>query len=301
MGTLVILGHSGDICCRKVQERLLGRARRVIYLQEDRLFPELGFAWEVQGRTRRGVVRFGEQEVEFGEIDAVLARFFGVPVSPAAYQSADGRYVSSEWNALAMAWTSELSCTVINRVRPELWYRPSMNVPALASLAPGAPFKRPRMMVTTRLDDARAFLKSCGGRVRYEPLTQPSAYVIEGENGLEKLGALAGTLPFHLAEVVEGDRFDVFVVGDSVVLTSAGGSLAWAPQGSVTHDSRGIAEVLGLTFCRLALVRAASGDWFCLGAERIPQLYDVDEDVQSLVVGHLAGSLAGDVAKERKP
>src|SRR5262249_49879271 len=140
--------------------------------------------------------------------------------------------------------------------------------------------------------DARDFQRSCGGRVRYEPLTQPVGYRVDGAEGLQKLGALAGTLPFHLTEVVEGDRVEVFVVGDHVVMMGTDGSVARDRPDQVAGDARAVARALGLSFCRLALVRAADSDWFLLGAERIPQLYDCGADVQDLVVEHLADLLA---------
>jgi len=263
----------------------------VLFLPEDQVLPGLGFAWEVQGRTLRGVLRFNGTEVGFGEIDAVLARFYGVPVSPEAYATTDGRYVSSEWNALAVAWTSELACPVVNRLRPELWYRMSLNAPALAALAPGGPFRRARVLVTTREAEARDFQGRCGGRVRYEPLTHPVGYRVDGPAGLGKLAALSGTLPLSLTEVIEGERFGAFVVGDRVVLAAADGSSAGQPPGPVAADAVALAGALGLAFCRLALVGAPGGEWFCLSLERLPQFYDCDGDVQDLVVGHLAGLL----------
>jgi len=292
MGTVLILGHSGDLCCREVRERLLGRGCPVLYLPEDRLLPGLDFVWEVQGRTLRGRARYGGQVAAFEEIGAVLTRSYGIPVSPEAFATPDGRYVSAEWNALTMAWLAALPCPVVNRLRPELWYRVSLNVPALAALAPAAPFKRPRTMVTTRIEDGRAFQRRCGGRVRYEPLTQRVGYRVDGEEGLGKLAALAGTLPFQVTEVIDGEPVEAFVVGDHVVMMAADRSAERRSQGRAADDARQVARALGLAFCRLTLVRAAGGDWYLLGAERIPQLYDCGEDVQDLVAEHLADLLA---------
>src|SRR5438874_10542316 len=103
MWTVLILGHSDDLCCHKVQERLLGRGCRVLYLPEDRILPGLDFVWEVQGTSLRGRVGYDGQQVELQAIDAVLGRSYGVPVSPETFATTDGRYVSSEWNALTMA------------------------------------------------------------------------------------------------------------------------------------------------------------------------------------------------------
>jgi hypothetical protein len=301
MGTILILGHGDDLCCSKVQERLLSRGCQVLYLPEDRILPGLDFVWEVQGRTLRGRMGYGGQQAEFEEIDAVLTRSYGIPVSPETFATTDGRYVCSEWNALTMAWLASLPCRVVNRLRPELWYRVSVNVPALASLVPGAPFKRPRTMVTTRVEDARDFQRRCGGRVRFEPLTQPVGYRVDGEEGIRKLAALAGTLPFQLTEIVEGERVEAFVVRDRVVMMGLDRSVVPEPPGHAADDARAIARALGLAFCRLALVHAAGDSWYFLGAERIPQLYDCGEDVQDLVVEHLADLLATGPGERGRP
>jgi|GEM_PF-4194039 len=300
MGVVLILGHSDDLCCRKVQEQLLGRGRQVLYLPEDRILPGLDFTWEVHGRTLRGRVRYGGQQAEFEEIDAVLTRSYGVPVSLETYATTNGRYVSSEWNALTMAWLASLPCPVVNRLRPELWYRVSLNVTVLAALVPAAPFKRPRTMVTTRIEDARDFHRRCGGRVRYEPLTQRVGYRVDSDEGLGKLAALSGTLPFQVSEVLDGEPFEAFVVGEHVVMMGADRSVAHEPPGHAAGDAREVVRALGLTFCRLALIHAAGDDWYILGAERIPQLYDCGEDVQNLVVEHLAEVLTTD-GEERRP
>ena len=94
-------------------------------------------------------------------------------------------------------------------------------------------------MVTTVEADARGFQKRCGGRVRYEPITQPLSYKVEGEAGLEKLAGLSGTLPFHLTEVIDGDHFDAFVVGDRVLLAAADGAPAAGLAHVVADDARG--------------------------------------------------------------
>jgi len=70
------------------------------------------------------------------EISGVLNRGYGVPVTAGEYETSDGRYLTAEWNALTAAWLDLMPCTVVNRLRPELWYRPRLNVADLATLAP---------------------------------------------------------------------------------------------------------------------------------------------------------------------
>src|SRR4051812_15694118 len=102
MGKVLILGHDGDHCCVRVRDRLTERGREVLFLPENRALPGLDFAWEVQGRTLRGRVRYEEGQETFDEIDGVLARSYGIPVSAETFATTDGRYVSAEWNAVVM-------------------------------------------------------------------------------------------------------------------------------------------------------------------------------------------------------
>jgi hypothetical protein len=149
-------------------------------------------------------------------------------------------------------------------------------------------------------EDARDFHGRCDGRVRYEPLTQRVGYRVDNDEGLGKLAALAGTLPFQVSEVLDGERFEAFVVGEHVVMMRADGSMAHEPPGHAARGAREVVRALGLAFCRLALIHAAGDDWYVLGAERIPQLYDCGEDVQNRVVEHLAEVLTID-GEERRP
>jgi hypothetical protein len=72
-------------------------------------------------------------------------------------------------------------------------------------------------------------------------------------------------------------------------------------MGRAAADACETARALGLVFCRLALVRTAGGDWYCLGVERIPQIYDGAADVQHLVVEHLADLLSAGDGRRGRP
>src|SRR5215831_8322296 len=133
------------------------------FLPEDQLLPGLRLTWRPSGAEPDGLIAFKDRQVNFADIGAVLSRFYGIPVQPGEFETTDGRYVSAEWNALLMAWLSRMPCRVVNRLRPELWYKRHLNVPDLASLVPEMRFKRPRTLITTIIDEAHAFCESVGG------------------------------------------------------------------------------------------------------------------------------------------
>ena len=52
-----------------------------------------------------------------------------------------------------------------------------------------------------------------------------------------------------------------------------------------------LATRLGVTFCALRFVKNAGGEWYCLGVDLMPALYECADEVRTAVVGHLANAL----------
>lgn len=301
MGVILILGRAEDLCCQRVLERLARDGRETLFLPEDKLLPQMAFAWTPADGAGR--VRFEGREVLFSEVEGVLYRFYGIPLPAEEFGTADGRYVCSEWNALWMAWLNSPHKTVhgpvINRLRPDLWYKTFLNTPTLAALVPGLPFARPQTLVTTSPDAARSFRRSLAGAVTYTALSGSSPYPIQGEEELEKLLALNGTLPLHLTEEVTGQRFEAFVIGGRVTLVGPDGDLCGSPPPTLADRCVQIGTRLGLAFFQLSLVAGTGDEWYCLGLDRVPQLYSCGPDAQAEIVERLTSLLTGPEGQER--
>ena len=295
MGVILILGRTEDLCCNMVMERLTQDGREALLLTEDRLLPQMAFSWTPADGG--GSIRVEDREVRFSEVDGVLYRFYGIPLAAEEFGTADGQYISSEWNALWMAWLNmpaeALPCPVVNRLRPDLWYKTHLNTAALAALLPDLPFARPRTLVTTSPEAARAFRRSLGGPVTYAALSGSSSYPIRDEEEFEKLTALNGTLPLHLTEEVAGRRCEAFVIGEAVTLVGQDGTLCGPAPSALADRCARIGMRLGLAFFQISLVEAAGGDWHCLSLDRMPQIYGCGPDAQGEIVGRLAALLAG--------
>ena len=299
MGVILILGRAEDPCCQGVLERLARDGRETLFLPEDRLLPQMEFAWTPADGGGR--VRFEEREVPFSEVDGVLYRFYGIPLPAEDFGTVDGRYVCSEWNALWMAWLNSpsrtLACPVVNRLRPDLWYKTSLNGPALAALVPDLPFARPRTLVTTSPDAARSFRRSLAGPVTYTALSGSASYLIRGEEDFEKLLALNGALPLHLTEEVAGRQCEAFVIGGRVTLVGPDGALCGTPPALADRCAQ-VGSRLGLAFFRLSLVAGAGDEWHCLGLERVPQLYSCGPEAQAEIIERLAALLTSPAGQE---
>ena len=289
MGYILIVGRAEDACCQLVQERLTSLGRETIFLQENQLFPGLRLVWHLDNGNSEGSVGQARQTARLAEIDGVLARFSGFPVSAEEFQTADGQYLCSEWHALMRGYLRALPCPVINRVPPELWYKPSLSIPDLLSLVPGLKFKLPKTLVATRFEDARAFFHECGGPIRYSPLTGLSNYLVDSEDSLAKLEAVSKLLPLCLSEVVPGEAVDAYVVGTGLIWDSAHPEVR--PGGALAEHCLEIAASLGLAFCQFVLVRSRQDEWYCLGLSCMPDPILCGDEVREKLTERLARTL----------
>jgi hypothetical protein len=290
---VVVIGRDEDLCCQLVRELLRQQGADVVYLPEDRLFPGLRFAWRINGDRSQGRVDFGGRGADFSAIGAVLARAYGIPVSAEEYGHKNGQYLSAEWNGLLQGWLADFQGRVVNRLRPELWYKSSLSGAALLALMPAFPFRLPRALTTTRIDDARSFYDACvaNGGMRLSPLTQPGSYVIAETGDLEKVAKLSGLIPFRLTEIVRGEVIDVFVIGNEVIVVAADSGKAISADSTLKDRCTAIGRAFSLDFFQLKLVHAGEGEWYCRQLDTTPDLAWHDGQVQQAVAQKLATHL----------
>lgn len=287
MRDLMIIGREEDLCCKIVRKQLEERGRDVLWLPEDRLFPGMDFVWRVWEKDSGGFARYADRQAAFDNIDAVLGRFYGIAVTPEVYATRDGSYLCSEWSALATAWLSALPCRVINRLKPELWYKVKLNLPSLCALVPDLRFDIARTMITTRFEDCVAFYNRCDRRARYVPLTQTISYPLNNPDDLACLDKLTGTLPIQLIEDVEGERVEAFVIGSKILAVGDDGKRRADVFTAVVSGCQDIAERLGLAFCKVTLKLNGRTAW-CLEADRFPDFHSIPAEIQDEIGSELA-------------
>lgn len=290
MSVVLIIGRNGDLCCELVREHLARSGQDVRFLPEDQLFPGLQFVWQAPSATD-GRVGYENWETRFGDLRGVFNRSSGVPVKSEDYETKDGQYISAEWHATLMAWLDRLGCPVINRVRPPLWYKTYLNVPDLLALTPVTGFAAPATLLTSRFDEAESFCRRLLGGAIYSPLTQPGRYPIRTEEDIDKLKVLSATFPIHLVEQVAGDGWKAFVAGDSVVPIRPDGEIDDDFPAEVRARCLNLATMLGLSFLQLSLVRTPDDQWYCLGLDRVPHLYECTPPAQQEVTRRVAAGL----------
>ncbi len=291
MKRTLIIGREEDSCCKLVQERLSLRGKKTLLLREDRLFPGMDFHWKLDGLKQDGRVEYDGVNIDFESFDGALARFYGVPISAERYSEKDGKYISSEWNALALAWMSAMPCKVINRVKPELWYKSVLNIPSLRAMLSGVPLKTPRMMISTDFKECLSFYERCCGRIIYSVLTQGIDYPIENKKDFERLSGLSGTLPVQLIEYISGKRLEVFVVGNRTLINCNEDESASSDISRISRECIGITKALGLNFCRISLIIDSQGDAWFTGVDRMPHFFWLNPCLQAKIAEALADEL----------
>jgi hypothetical protein len=293
VGFTLVIGREDDLCCRLVRDRLEIAGKQFVFLPENELFPGLNFQWELRKGKSHGSLGYGSpsasEPIPFDQIDGVLARFSGITTSPEEHQTKDGQYLNAEWHALARGYMHSLPCAVVNRLRPELWYKMRLTVPDMMALVPGMRFQLPRTTVTTRFADARAFFEQCQPGMNYSPLSMPSRYPIEGTRQLEKLEPLSGFLPLCLTEIVPGDVVQAFVVGSEVIFD--GPAHDAAAHRLAADCCREAAAALGLTFCEFELVKTPDDTWYCFGIHCMPHLFGCTPETRTAIINQLLVSL----------
>jgi hypothetical protein len=267
--SFLIIGKQADPCCGLVAEYIQSNAHRVLLLPESDLFPRLGFSWMPPSG---GTITWNDVQLSLSEIAGVLYRGDGRPVTSDEYQTSEGRYLTAEWNALTMAWLDRMPCPVVNRLKPELWYRPRLNVADLATVAPSLRELLPPMLVTTQRDEIRRFWAAHPGDMFYTPLTSCAEYPVRNDADLDSMETLCGALPVQLIKLEERARLNCFVTADDVVFLGNDGAIAQPPSSDLTLRCIAAGKALGILFYKLSLVARPRGGWYCIGLDRLPSL-----------------------------
>jgi hypothetical protein len=202
------------------------------------------------------------------EIDSVFVRSTGW-LDPAGWELADHAYMQSETQAALLACLAGLSCPVINRASPALWYRPLNSLLAWLPLLRRCGLPAPETIVTDDPDEARAFgrrLETAGvpGAV-CASLTRCAAWLV-GPTDWEGLAAVQARMPVCLTEP-HGRTRAVCVVGRAVIWDGQPDSAEAALEPRLLH----LAAEAGLDFLEIATAPVRDGPAVVL-VEPLPRL-----------------------------
>src|SRR3954470_21676717 len=193
----LLLGHDGDLCCRRVRDALEGRgwATQVV---ANPLVDPARFSWRLDNERSLTSLAF-EREPPFADDDiaGVLVRSAGW-IDPAGWEPGDLPYVQAESQSALLAWLWSLHCPVVNRYTPAVWYRPRAPLLSWHRALGRSGLPIPETLVTNANGEAREFgrrLRALGMEgVVYGALTGDGRSLIASEDdwsGVTQLQRLA--------------------------------------------------------------------------------------------------------------
>jgi hypothetical protein len=249
----LLLGHSKDLCCAGIFNRLEARGLPVRIVAAP-LAPPARLTWRLDAA---GLASSLYPDAPDTGIAGVLLRDIGW-LEPDGWDEADHTYMQAELRAVTLAWLAGLACPVINRPDAALWYRAGAPLLAWRALLRRSGLPLPEVIVTSDPAEARAFRRrlAMGGVAGavYAPLTEAAAYLLADDDAWERLAALQVRAPVCLAEP-HGATTLACIVGKAVIWDRAPPPEAVALEPALSR----FAAAAHLTFVEIALAPVRRG------------------------------------------
>lgn len=272
--TFLVIGSPDDYCCEQVSRILKEEGQNVLFIHENSL-TNIVCSWKFPSS---GYVRYGQQNADIQDILGVLNRLrkwrFG--------SDEDEQYAMYEWKGAMLALLHSLQAPVINKPRPEFWYRESRSTFDHVLTLFEFGLKPPKSIVTDALSDAHTFLSKHDGRVFLHPLSS-FEYIYEiGDRMADRaLDKLAGKLPLRLVEYAEGERLEAYAIGGKIIAADSHGKLA--DLGSKFERTlRSLQSILDIIFFQVHLVEA-QGEYYCLGLDDMPVYGWCEQELREII------------------
>jgi hypothetical protein len=251
------------------------------------------FAWWLNNdRSASRLILDDETLVADDQITGVLVRSWGW-IDPIGWQPNDLAYMQAEVQAALLAWLWSLSCPVVNRYPPAIWYRP--NVPLLSwyPLLRSCGLPVLETLVTNVEQEARTFGQESAPErkagVVYGPLSSNVHYLVTSDEDWNGLAAMQRYTPVSLAYPHGAAQF-VCVVGEQVVWEGEPSSEVFNLEQALCR----FATVAGLTFVEIALAPTSSG-MGVIAVEPHPRLEHFGAAVQKDIVERIVQLLTAKI------
>jgi hypothetical protein len=233
-----------------VNELLTTQDQSVLIISNPLLDP-CSFDWRLTNGESKSRLLWNGITVFDHEIESVFVRTFGW-IDPTGWQKDDLAYMQSETHAALLAWLSSLSCPVVNRYSPDIWYRPKPPLLFWQPLLRRSGLRIIETLITNEPEEANNFrqqLNSSGiaGAV-YNSLTNELSYLVTEEeewNGIKRMQERSPVCITH----PHGEPVFVCVVGDEMIWNDGSPT----NMRSVGPFLAAFAKNAGLTFVELAL------------------------------------------------
>jgi len=179
------------------------------------------------------------------EIAGVLVRW-DAWLDPEGWSLDDWTYAQTETQSALLGWFWSLECPVINRYRPDPWFRPKAPLVYWQPILARCGLATPEIVATNLPAEARAFGESSGAV--YSPMLGVTSYLLAGPEDWSGLEAMQRKTPVYLTRPHGAVRL-ACVVGPDVIWDGTAPDEA----GDLEPGMHRLATDTGLAFIELAL------------------------------------------------
>jgi hypothetical protein len=282
----LLLGSERDPWCSGVRRAVQARGDEA-RIVENPLIQPAWFSWRLDSERSVSHLAWDDKQAN---IDGVLVRGGGW-IDPAGWGSDDLAYVQAETQATLLAWLASLSCPVVNRYQPALWYRPQLSIVFWRPWLRACGLLTPPTLVSNVEQETLAFRRRLAAEgipgAIYRPLTSDRQYLLATEEDWTGLAAVQTRAPVCLTYPHE-EPVTVCVVGDQLVWNVDPPADASALEPALLR----FAATTGLAFVEFAVARASEA-LHVAAVEHFPHFERFTQAAQDRIVAALVELLVG--------
>lgn len=284
---VLILANEHDYCSYAIYEQLKSEEKKVLLIPEMDFVSKTRFNWKFNN-SLSGYLQYGSSFLTFSEISGVLMRYVGAWQQSKDVVAEDITYVASERRAAFLAWLHSLLCPVVNRPLPKAIIGEFPSSFDLFEIINQTGLKTHRTLITNNYQEARDFHKICENKTIYSPLSASSKYML-GDEDMEKIRPIIKVLPVSLHEQLEGEKSEVFIIGQKVLIETSSDKKATLPK-NIKEEIIKLNQKLGLVFSKIKILRRKS-DYYCLSIDNYPQYFKCSEELKNKINRELLNQL----------
>ncbi len=291
----LLLGSERDPCCSGVRRALHARGytARIV---ENPLIQPARFSWRLDSAHSVSRLAWDDEQAEIATIEGVLVRGGGW-IDPAGWRLDDLAYVQAETQAALLAWLASLSCPVVNRYQPALWYRPQLSIVFWRPWLRACGLLTPPTLVSNVEQDTLAFRRGLAAEGNpgaiLRPLTSDQQYLLARDEDWTGVVAVQTRTPVCLT-YPHDEPVTVCVVGDQFVWNVDPPADATAVEQALFR----FATASGLAFVEIALARASDA-LHVVAVEHFPHFERFTKAAQERIVAALVELLVGPGARSQ--
>jgi hypothetical protein len=305
---VLVYGQPDDLCSCWVHESLQRRGAEVVRLQGPQDLATMGFNWSLDEGWERSFLVASGKSVPLQHLSGVLLRAHPAVRDDVESPGLDQEYIAAERRAAWVGLWNALPCRVVNRPVPGRLRRPLFAADA-ASLVSRCGFRLPAMRLTFDEAEAATFYRLCG---REALLSSPSGQhlwqPVRGEEGAREIAAALVRHPIYLQELPDGERLQVFTVGERAFGTLADGDLLGSGEERASLPAADLpvrlqeqccrlARSFQLDFAQLQLLRTQLGEFYCLDLSPTPDYTRCEPGLRQQITAALTTLLGGGEGK----